>query len=721
MIDQARRVFFFLLILASSTSIIAQDLLPFQDPDLPTTERIRDLIGRLTAEEKISMMVHDSPGVPRLGIPAYNWWNEALHGVGRAGKATVFPQAIGLAATFDPDLVFKIGDVISTEARAKYNAALRKGTMQQYTGLTFWSPNVNIFRDPRWGRGQETYGEDPFLSGLLGAQFVKGVQGDHPEYLKAAACAKHFAVHSGPEKLRHEFNAEPVERDIHETYYPAFRALVRAGVAGVMCAYNQLDGEPCCGSRLLLQDVLRDLWQFEGYIVSDCGALYDFYTFQEVAGNATDAAIMALLAGVNVNCGGTYGKLSVALESGEIDTSMIDDAIWPLLETRFRLGILDKQDNTPFAGIGPEMINRDLHRETAREAALKSVVLLKNEANTLPLDRDAMKKILVTGPTANDMMALVGNYNGLSAEFVTLVEGIVSRADPATVVDFAQGTLLSGSDAYNGLYPAIGADAIIVGIGNTRLLEGENGDALLSKYGGDREEITLPENQVELVRRFRKRFPDTPLIAVVFGGSAIALPEISELADAILFAWYPGEQGGNAIADLIFGNENPSGRLPVTFYNSVDDLPHFEDYHMEGRTYRYFRGRPQYPFGHGYSYTTFAYSNLVTKLTVDRGERAVLVTLSVRNTGKKSGEEVVQLYLKKPVLSETDAIHSLVGIARIFLEPGETREVTFRVKEHQMASYGAKQGAFHVQPGKYEFQAGASSADIRVTAGITIN
>ena len=714
------RVLFFLSLMSFPFFIHPQDVLPFQDPDLSISERVTDLINRLTPEEKVSMLVHESPGVPRLGIPAYNWWNEALHGVGRAGKATVFPQAIGLAATFDPDLLHRVGEVISTEARAKYNAALKKGTMQQYTGLTFWSPNVNIFRDPRWGRGQETYGEDPYLSGLLGTQFVRGVQGDDPKYLKAAACAKHLAVHSGPEALRHEFNAVPTDRDLHETYFPAFKDLVDAGVVGVMCAYNQLNGEPCCGSNMLLETILRDLWQFKGYIVSDCGALYDFYTFQEVAGNATDAAIMALLAGVNVNCGSTYLKLTEALDSGEIDEFMIDRALEPLFETRFRLGILDKEDNTPFAGIGPEMINCEAHQKVAYEAAVKSVVLLKNENNALPLDPDAMKKILVTGPTANDIMALIGNYNGLSPEFVTLIEGIINKADPATVVDFAQGTLLSGTDKFNGLYPAIGSDAIIVGIGNTRLLEGENGDALLSEYGGDREGIGLPENQVELFRRFKERFPETPLIAVVFGGSAISLAGISDLADAILFAWYPGEQGGNAIADIIFGFENPSGRLPVTFYNSVDDLPPFEDYHMEGRTYKYFRAKPEFPFGHGMSYTSFAYSGMQAQLKEERGIRSVNITLTVRNNGQMAGEEVVQLYVKKPFLNDEDAIRSLVGIRRVRFQPGQSKEITMAVPAHLLASFGAQKGAFHVLPGSYEFQAGASSGDIRISARLAI-
>lgn len=715
------RVFILIFIISQSSLIPAQDLLPFQDPGKPISERVRDVISRLTPEEKVSMMVHESPGIPRLGIPAYNWWNEALHGVGRAGKATVFPQAIGLAATFDPDLLKRIGDIISTEARAKFNAALKKGTMQQYTGLTFWSPNVNIFRDPRWGRGQETYGEDPYLSGLLGTHFVQGIQGNDPEYLKAAACAKHFAVHSGPEVLRHEFNAVPTDRDLHETYFPAFKDLVDAGVAGVMCAYNQLNGEPCCGNRMLLETVLRDLWSFKGYLVSDCGALYDFYTFQEVSGNAADAAKTALLAGVNVNCGGTYHKLAEVLDSGEIDEFMIDDALEPLFETRFRLGILDQEDNTPYAGIGTDTINCKDHRQVAYEAALKSTVLLKNENNTLPLNPETLKKILVTGPTSNDMMALIGNYNGLSPEFVTLLEGIVGKADPATVVDFAQGTLLSGSDKFNGLYPAIGSDAIILGIGNTRLLEGENGDALLSEYGGDREQIGLPENQVELVRRFKKRFPDTPLIAVVFGGSAISLTEIENHADAILFAWYPGEQGGNAIADLIFGNENPSGRLPVTFYNSVNDLPPFEDYHMEGRTYKYFREKPEFPFGHGLSYTSFNYSGMQVQLGEERGIRSVGVTMTVRNIGQMAGEEVVQVYVKKPFLNDEDAIRSLAGIQRVRLRPGEIKEILLTVEEKQLASFGAHEGAFHVQPGTYEFQAGASSDDIRLRADISLD
>jgi beta-glucosidase len=680
---------------------------PFQDQGLSLERRIDDMITRMTTEEKISQLLYNSPAIERLGIAEYNWWNECLHGVARAGKATVFPQAIGLAATFDEDLIHRVGDAISTEARAKYNVAVKKGNRAQYTGLTFWTPNINIFRDPRWGRGQETYGEDPFLTGRLGAAFVRGLQGTDPAYLKAAACAKHFAVHSGPEKTRHEFNALPDEKDFRETYLPAFKALTDARVEAVMCAYNRLYDEPCCGSRFLLDDILRNEWGFRGHIVSDCWALDDIWARHKVVTTREEAAAMAAHAGVNVNCGYIYRHLNEALVQGLVTEATIDSILRPLLKTRFRLGLFDPEDRTPWSALGPDAVNSPENQALAYEAAVKSMVLLQNKNNVLPLNRDSISNILVAGPVSADLQAMVGNYNGWSGNIVTFLEGITDAVDPGTVVDYTLGCQMNTPGNYYGFWEARMADVVIMCLGNSKMMEGEEGEAILNPDGGDRTDIRLPESQRKYVRMMREKAPGKPIIAVITGGSAIALQDVLEVADAVIFAWYPGEQGGTALADILFGKANPTGRLPVTFYTSTDDLPPFIDYSMQGRTYKYFKGEPLFPFGFGMSYSTFEYQGL----TCDKGSckegEPVRINVLVRNSGNFPGEEVVMVFASGPK-GDDDGKH-LVGFKRVHLEPGEIKSVPLEIDLMDMYQWDLSQKRYYVEKGHYILECTSSS------------
>jgi len=685
--------------------------------DLHREKKIDLLLSKLSVEEKASLMLYNSPAIDRLGIPEYNWWNESLHGVARAGKATVFPQAIALAASFDDDLIYRIACAISDEARAKHNAATKKGSHQQYTGLSFWSPNVNIFRDPRWGRGQETYGEDPFLTSRIGVAYVKGLQGNNPDYLKASACAKHFAVHSGPEENRHNFNVVTHEIDLYETYLPAFKALADAGVESFMCAYNQLHGEPCCGNKHLLVDLLRNKWGFKGHIVTDCWAINDFITHQKITDNGTDAAVLSLNAGVNLNCGTNFKYIPDAVKQGKISEAEIDSLLKPVLRTRIKLGLLQSDDNTPYDTIQPEIVNCGKHVSLAYEAAVKSIVLLKNSNKVLPLDKSKLKKLYLLGPTMSENSALLGNYNGFSGNLVTLLEGIMNKVDAGTVVDYNIGTLLNTSDMFSGLWQVPDAEVIIAAIGNTMMLEGENGDAILSESGGDRSSLNLPENQIELIRKIKEKAPDKPLIVIVTGGSAINLKEICALADAVLFAWYPGEQGGNAMADIIFGNQNPSGRLPVTFYESTNDIPAFDNYSMENRTYRFFKGNPLFPFGFGLSYTSFQYSDVTITETI---ENTIKLLLTIKNTGNISGDEIVQLYLTKPAIHERNPIKSLCGFKRINLNAGESKTIQMIVNMHDLKAWDTQKKEYVLTKGEYQLQVGASSEDIKLTSSINI-
>ncbi|MFH1161605.1 MAG: glycoside hydrolase family 3 N-terminal domain-containing protein, partial [bacterium] len=581
---------FVILYSISCSSLFAQSssLPPWKDPSSPLDERVQDLLSRMTLEEKCSQMLYNSLAIERLGIPAYNWWSEALHGVARMGRATVFPQPIGLAATFDTALIYRVASAISDEARVKFNAALKIGNITQYGGLTFWSPNINIFRDPRWGRGMETWGEDPYLTGKLGVWFVKGMQGTQARYLKTAACAKHYVVHSGPEKLRHEFNAKPPVKDFRETYLPAFKRLVQEGqVESVMCAYNRTYDEPCCGSKYLLQDILRDEWGFQGHIVSDCWAITDFNQFHKVTASVEKSAAKAILAGVDLNCGIAYASLMPAIEQGLITEADIDRNLAYLLRTRFKLGLFDPPGLNPWEHIPDSVINCTRHKQIAREAAVKSIVLLKNNG-VLPLKKD-LHRIIVTGPLAADVNVLLGNYNGVPSEAVTVLEGITGKVDPGSRISYHSGFLLTGEDPDDPrwvLFSVNNADATVVVLGINPLWEGEEGEAIATKMGADKADIRIPDNQVNYLKELAKDH-SKPIVAVITGGSPLDLSEVYQLADAVLFAWYPGEQGGNAVAEILFGEVSPAGRLPVTFPKSVDQLPPFDDYSMVGRTYKY--------------------------------------------------------------------------------------------------------------------------------------
>jgi beta-glucosidase len=673
-------ILFILLIVGGFHTFGQTESFPFQNPELSIEKRVDDLIGRMTLEEKVQQLVYGSPAIDRLGVPAYNWWNECLHGVARNGRATVFPQAIGMAATWDLDLIHRVGDAISTEARAKYNASSAKGYRGRYQGLTFWTPNVNIFRDPRWGRGQETYGEDPYLTSRVGVSFVKGLQGDHPKYLKSAGMAKHYAVHNGPEGLRHEFDAKVSMKDLWETYLPAFEALVvEADVEGVMGAYNRTNGEPCCAHPYLMQEVLRDKWGFDGYFVSDCWAIVDFYQGHNVVKTAPEAAALALNTGCNLNCGSTYPELLKSIEEGLTTEEEVDNNLRELLPTRFRLGLFDPHGMVPFDHIGPEVIRQPSHINLTRETAAKSMVLLKNKDNLLPLNKD-IGSVFVCGPMATHAQALLANYFGVSDNLVTFLEGITGAVSPHTAVKYSQGALLDTPnrnpiDWFSGT--GAESDVTIACIGISQLIEGEEGESIASDNKGDRKDLKLPQNQIDFLKKMRST--SEHLVAVVTAGSAVTMDEIYEIADAVVYAWYPGEQGGNALADVLFGDVSPAGRLPVTFPYSVDDLPPFEDYALKGRTYRYTEKEPMLPFGFGLSYTTFEYSNLKLSSEKIKNGESLQATVTIKNTGDVKGDEVVQLYLTDTKGSVALPKMALKDFKRISLWAGESKEITFTI------------------------------------------
>jgi beta-glucosidase len=822
----------------------------YLDPSLPVAERAADLVVRMTLEEKVSQMLYDAPAIERLGVPAYNWWNEALHGVARAGTATVFPQSIGLAATWDVELMREVADAIGDEARAKHHEAVRRGRGdEQYRGLTFWSPNVNIFRDPRWGRGHETYGEDPYLTARMGVAFVRGMQGDHPRYLKTVATPKHYAVHSGPEPARHYFDARVSDRILWDTYLPAFEACVReAGAASVMGAYNRVNGEPACASPTLLHAILREAWGFDGYVVSDCGAVRDIHAHHRVAGTAAEAAALAVRAGCDLNCGEAYHALLDALHQGLLAEEEIDAALVRLFGARFRLGLFDPVEDVPYAHI-PYATNASAeHRALALRAARESVVLLKNEGDLLPLDKE-VGSIAVVGPNAADVWSLLGNYHGTPLEAVTVLEGIYRQSSPATRITYAKGAPfaegfpalqpissdhlrhvegekeraglwveeyasaafeggllrtrvdlgvdlvgrlyaaaaeevegvrwtgqltaptsgsyllgVSGYCAYDlyfegrhlahnratdyptrevatvelqagqrydlrleaysvGVAPQVqlvwkvpGADlegeavraaedaeVVVAVLGLTPLLEGEEMQVDAEGFaGGDRTRIELPPPQERLLRRLHDL--GKPLVLVLLNGGALALPWAKEHVPAIVEAWYPGEAGGMALADVLFGDYNPAGRLPVTFYASTDDLPPFQDYSMEGHTYRYFEREPLFPFGHGLSYTDFAYEGLCLPEKLLPGE-GLEVEVTVRNAGERAGDEVVQVYVRDLKTSVPAPSRQLVGFRRVHLEPGEARQVSFTVDPHQLALVDGS-GRRVVEAGDFELFVG---------------
>lgn len=667
------------------------------------------LIGEMTLEEKISQLTHDAAPVERLGIPEYNWWSEALHGVARNGRATVFPQPIGLAATFDRDLIYRIFSSVSDEARAKFEVSQQIGNRGQYAGLTFWTPNVNIFRDPRWGRGMETYGEDPYLTSQLGIQCVLGLQGNHPKYLKTGACAKHYAVHSGPEALRHEFDAVTTMKDLHETYLPAFKALVtEANVESVMGAYNRVNGEPACASQMLLRDILLGDWDFQGHILSDCGAVSDFHTGHRVTADVAESAALALNYGMSLNCGNSFPALKEAVERGLVTEETIDERLATLIITRFELGLFDPPEMNPFRHLDASVINSEAHAQLAYEAAAKSIVLLKNNG-VLPLKPD-LKKLYVTGPQANNGTVLMGNYYGISGNMVSILEGIASRISAGTTMDYRMG-VMDYQETVNPVDWVTGgareAEATIAVMGISQLLEGEEGESLASSTRGDRLDLGLPSHQLEFLKKLKKD-NDRPVIVVLTGGSPITMPELEGLADAILWVWYPGQEGGNAVADVIFGNRAPSGKLPITFPVSEEQLPPYEDYSMRERTYRYLTSEPLYPFGYGLSYTEFEFGNL----QLDRQELAagenLTVSLEVRNKGEFDAGEVVQLYITVPDPAGNQPRWSLKGFQRIEVAAGELASVTFELGQEELQQFD-EQGDTRLLPGTYTLYVGNGS------------
>ncbi len=839
---------------------------PYKNTALPIEKRVDDLVARMTLEEKVSQMMNAAAPIERLGIPAYDWWNETLHGVARAGYATVFPQAIGLAATWDADLIHKVADVASTEARAKHHEFARQNDRGRYKGLTFWSPNINIFRDPRWGRGQETFGEDPYLTARLGVAFVKGLQGDDPRYWKVVSTPKHFAVHSGPEPERHSFDAAAGERDLQETYLPAFRATVVEGRAGaVMCAYNRLNGEPCCANQKLTK-LLRKEWGFTGHVVSDCGAIDDIYKFHGVAKTEAEASAMSVKAGTDLSCGREYRALVKAVKDGLISEAEIDTSLRRLMTARFRLGMFDPPEMVSYARIPISVVNAPAHGELALKAARESIVLLKNENNTLPLPK-AIKTLAVIGPNADAPEVLLGNYNGQPLKSVTPLAGIREKAGSTTKVLSALGSTLTGDagatvpasatpggfraeyfnnrelrgdpvmvrtdeqinfdwsrgrpapavnedgfsvrwtgkfvppetgqyqlgamaddgvrvyldgqllvDAWTGnqasqirtvmkevnlvagraynvrmeyyedirnaiakffwSFPQFSerltaeavnlarqADAVVLVLGISPALEGEEMQVNVAGFrGGDRTDLALPKAQEDLLKAVTAT--GKPVTLVLLNGSALAVNWANENVPAILDAWYPGEAGGTAIADVLFGDYNPGGRLPVTFYKSVDQLPPFEDYRMQGRTYRFFQGEPLYPFGFGLSYTRFKYDNLKLSARSVKAGASLRVSVSVQNTGVRAGDEVVQLYLTDAAASVPVPIRSLAGIRRVFLKPGEKQNLSFMLTPEQMTVID-DQGKRVIEPGEFLVTVGgkqpgfAGRADAQTTTTIS--
>jgi beta-glucosidase len=686
---------------------------PFLDPDLPLAQRVDDLVARLTLPEKINQLLHENNAVERVGVPAYNWWNEACHGVGRNGRATIFPQVIGLGATWDRELVKRVAGVIADEARAKHHAALAAGHHGQYQGLTFWTPNINIFRDPRWGRGQETFGEDPFLTGELGTAMVRGLQGDDPRYLKTAACAKHYAVHSGPEQSRHDFDAQPTPKDLHETYLPAFEKLVRAGVEAVMGAYNRVLGEPACASKLLIGDILRKRWGFQGHFVSDCGAIDDFHQHHKVTKDAAASAALAVKNGCDLNCGCTYNDLVVAVKSGLITEAEIEVSLRRLLATKFKLGLFDPPDRVPWSGASPAIIDSPAHRILARQSAAASIVLLKNNG-ILPLRRDH-GSLLVCGPTAASTTALLGNYFGVSPRLVTVVEGIIGRVAEGCRVAYRTGCPLSSpmSPGVNYTYGTAAENEVTIAVlGLDPSLEGEEGDTVASPTGGDRDAIELPAVQRDFLIELRKSAKK--LVVVLTGGSAIAVPEVHELADAVLQVWYPGCEGGEAVADVLFGEVNPSGKLPVTVPRRTADLPAFENYAMRGRTYRYAEIEPLYPFGFGLSYSQLSYGTpkLGTAKLAAGQEATFQVTLT--NTSARPVEEAVQCYVQPPRKADAP-LATLVDFQKVAVPARGSVEVTFRLPAAAFAQVDATGQPVHA-PGNYKLVVGSASPGPRAQA-----
>ncbi|MDB4589052.1 glycoside hydrolase family 3 C-terminal domain-containing protein, partial [Flavobacteriaceae bacterium] len=702
----------------------------YSNISLDFESRAADLVSKMTLEEKISQLGDGAPAIPRLNIQEYHWWNECLHGVARAGTATVFPQAIGMAASFDTDAMIEVAEIISSEARAKHHEAQRNKNYNIYNGLTFWSPNINIFRDPRWGRGHETYGEDPYLTGQMGMQFVKGLQGSDPKYFKVVATAKHFAVHNGPEPNRHSFNVLPSKRDLWETYLPAFKDLIMdAKVYSVMGAYNRVDGESASASWMLLNDILRKQWGFEGYVVSDCGAINDIYSSHKIVNTEEEAAALGIRRGCDLNCGDVYQRaLKKAVSQGLVGVKEIDLSVYRLMLARMKLGMFDPIELVDYAKIPFETNNSKAHNEKALKMAQKSMTLLKNNG-ILPLNKSSIKKIVVIGPNANNLSALRGNYYGSASNPITIINGIKAQAGSDIDIVFHKGVPLvtSQDNEPQVLSKEILKDietadvAVFVG-GLDASWEGEESNEMREKngvdgfYAGDRTKIELPEIQLNALKSIKKT--GTPLIFILLAGSAISLNGLDQELDAFLAAWYPGQRGGDAVADVLFGKYNPAGRLPVTFYSSTNELADFEDYNMragKGFTYRYYKGEALYPFGHGISYTTFKYSDMIIDKTMIVDTDDILVSVKVKNSGDIDGEEVVQLYVKDVESTTWMPIKQLREFRRISLKKGEEKTVEFKLSPiKDMRYYDALKQNYAVEPGEFEIQIGSSSRDIRL-------
>lgn len=668
------------------------------------------LVSRMTLAEKMAQMKFEAPAIPRLGVPAYTWWNEALHGVARCGTATVFPQAIALAAAFDPALIEKVGDAVSTEARAKYNQFRTSGSTAIYQGLTCWSPNINIFRDPRWGRGQETYGEDPYLTSVTGAAYVCGLQGKDPVYRKVDATCKHFAVHSGPESLRHGFDVKVSDKDLWETYLAAFRYCVRnAGVDAVMGAYNAVGGVPCCANRQLLQTDLREKMGFDGYVVSDCGAINDINAFHKYTENQAQSAAAAVKAGCDLNCGGAYAYLQVAYGAGLVTEEDITRSVERLFAARYRLGMLDAGEGAPacpYDKIGPDQIDSPAHAEINLEAARESVVLLKNDG-VLPLRKD--RRYAVIGPNADHKLILLGNYNGTPSRWVTPLRGIQDKVSGEGSVVYAHGChhfheRLSGFEEApedEAVLAARSCDAVILIMGLDPTMEGEEGDAYNGTRGGDRADIELPQVQTQLYRKVKEAAGGRPVIFVNVSGSCVALAEQDRECNAVVQLFYCGARGGEALADVLFGDVCPSGRLPVTFYRGTGELPPFEDYSMKDRTYRYFGGEVVYPFGYGLSYCDFKYGPLTFEKHADG---SACVSFDLNNSGTCPASEAVTLYLTQDG-DENQPKAKLIYVNRFAVAPGGTCRVTCPVDREQLM-YTGEDGELYVRRGEYRVCAG---------------
>jgi len=732
-----------LLILFFSVSLLsvcsnAQEAVieKYSNLSLDFETRATDLVAQMTLEEKISQLGAGAPAIPRLNIQEYHWWNECLHGVARAGIATVFPQAIGMAASFDTGTMREVANVISDEARAKHHEAQRNKNYKIYTGLTFWSPNVNIFRDPRWGRGHETYGEDPYLTGQMGMQFVKGLQGNDSKYLKLVSTAKHFAVHNGPESNRHSFNVLPSKRDLWETYLPAFEDLiVDAKAYSVMGAYNRVDGESASASWMLLNDILRKKWGFEGYVVSDCGAINDIYENHKIVNTQEEAAALGIRRGCDLNCGSVYQRtLKTAVAQGIIGIKEIDLSVYRLMLARMKLGMFDPSQQVPYAQIPYEINNSKAHDNLALKMAQKSMTLIKNDG-ILPLNKNRIKKIAVIGPNADNINALRGNYYGTASNPVTVINGIKAESGPEIEVIYHKGVSLVTNQNKDSLVLSErilkdieSADVVIFVGGLDATWEGEESNEMRSKngvegfFGGDRTKIELPEIQLNALKAINKT--GTPVVFVLLAGSAISFNGLEQELDAILAAWYPGQRGGDAVADVLFGNYNPAGRLPVTFYSSTNELADFEDYNMRagnGFTYRYYNGDAMYPFGHGISYKKFKYSDLTVSKTRLNNSDELFVTINVKNSGELDGEEVVQLYIKD-IESTTWMPHKqLRGFKRISLKKGEKKMVEFKLNvSKDLRYYDATKQTYAVEPGDFEIQIGSSSKNILLKKIISV-